>query len=195
MPKRIDAEARTAAIAEASLRVLERDGLSGLSVRGVAAEAGIAAASLRRAFATQHALREFCLELIEDRVKARIAALELTGRPLVEGLLLQLLPLDKERRLELVAQVQLGVLSLTDTALRPAAIRLSDGVARVCHIAVEVLTETGQFHQGRDPEYEAQRLRALLDGLAMQGLWSGELSEAGPILEMLTRHLDELARP
>ncbi|WP_024819122.1 TetR/AcrR family transcriptional regulator [Arthrobacter sp. 31Y] len=195
MPRRIDAEARTAAIAEASLRVLERDGLSGLSVRGVAAEAGIAAASLRRAFATQHALREYCLQLIENRVIARVMALEVTGRALVDELLLQLLPLDKERRLELVAQVQLGVLSLTDSELRPAAVRLSDGVARASHAAIQILTEAGQFHRGRDPEYEAQRLRALLDGIAMNGLWSGELKTASPMLSMLARHLDELAEP
>lgn len=195
MPRRIDAEARTAAIAEASLRVLERDGLSGLSVRGVAAEAGIAAASLRRAFATQHALREYCLQLIEDRVIARVAALELTGRALVDALLLQLLPIDKERRLELVAQVQLGVLSLTDSALRPAAIRLSEGVDRVCHVALRILAEAGQFHPSRDPEYEAQRLRALLDGIAMHGLWSGAPPEGGPMLRVLSRHLDELAGP
>jgi AcrR family transcriptional regulator len=195
MPRRIDAEARTAAIAEASLRVLERDGLQGLSVRGVAAEAGIAAASLRRAFATQHALREYCLQLIEDRVTARVSALELTGRALVDGLLLQLLPLDKERRLELVAQVQLGVLSLTDSGLRPAATRLSDAVGRACRAAVHILAETGQFHAERDPEYEAQRLRALLDGIAMHGLWSGELPESSRMPSLLARHLDELAGP
>ncbi|PRB38957.1 TetR family transcriptional regulator [Arthrobacter sp. MYb23] len=195
MPRRIDAEARTAAIADASLRVLERDGLSGLSVRGVAAEAGIAAASLRRAFATQHALREYCLQLIENRVIARVMALEVTGRALVDELLLQLLPLDKERRLELVAQVQLGVLSLTDSELRPAAVRLSDGVARASHAAIQILTEAGQFHRGRDPEYEAQRLRALLDGIAMGGLWSGELPASSELPTVLARHLDQLAEP
>ncbi|WP_458107805.1 TetR family transcriptional regulator C-terminal domain-containing protein [Arthrobacter sp. R3-55] len=195
MPRRIDAEARTAEIAEASLRVLERDGLAGLSVRGVAAEAGIAAASLRRSFATQHALREYCLQLIEDRVTARISALELTGRALVDGLLLQLLPLDKERRLELVAQVQLGVLSLTDNRLRPPAIRLSEGVDRACHAAVQILIEAGLFNKQRDPVYEAQRLRALLDGIAMRGLWSGELPASSHMPGLLTRHLDSLANP
>src|SRR5690606_36339324 len=91
MPRRIAAAERTAEIAEAALRVLERDGLAGLSVRGVATEAGVAVASLRRAFPSQHALREYCLELIEARATARIAALELTGRPLAEELLAQLL--------------------------------------------------------------------------------------------------------
>jgi len=193
MPRRIDAEARTAAIAEASLRVLERHGLAGLSVRGVAAEAGIAAASLRRAFPTQHALREYCLQLIEDRVTARVAALELSGRALVDELLAQLLPLDEERRLELVAQVQLGLLSLTDGQLRPASVRLSDAVGRACRAAVQILSDAGQFGKERDPEYEAQRLRALLDGIAMHGLWSGELLESSQVLSMLGQHLDELA--
>ncbi|WP_435299709.1 TetR/AcrR family transcriptional regulator [Timonella sp. A28] len=195
MPRRIDAEVRTAEIGAAALRVLERDGLAGLSVRGVAAEAGIAAASLRRAFPTQHALREYCFELIEERATARITSLDLTGRALAEGLLAQLLPLDDERRLELVAQVQLGVLALTDSDLRPAAVRLNAAVSRGCRIAVDVLASAGQLDSGRDPDYEAQRLRALLDGIAMQGLWSGDPQGAGQLLSTLERHLDELALP
>jgi len=194
MPRRIDAGERTAEIAAAALRVLERDGLPGLSVRGVAAEAGIAAASLRRAFPTQHALREYCLELIEERARIRIAALGLTGRPLADALLAQLLPLDEERRTELVAQVQLGVLALTDDELRPAAARLSAAVDRACRGAIGILAEAGEFGDGRDPEYEAQRLRALLDGIAMHGLWGGDPRGASGMLGMLARHLDELGR-
>lgn len=195
MPRRIDAEARTAAIAAAALRVLERDGLSGLSVRGVAAEAGIAAASLRRSFPTQHALREYCFELIEERVTARITSLELTGRALVDALLAQLLPLDDERRVELVAQVQLGVLSLTDSDLRPAAVRLNAAVSRACRIAIDILASSGRLDSERDPDHEARRLRALLDGIAVQGLWSGDPQGAGQMLSTLARHLDELALP
>ncbi len=195
MPRRIDAEARNAEIAAASLRVLERDGLSGLSVRGVAAEAGIATASLRRAFPTQHALREYCFERIEERVTARIAALDLTGRALVDELLAQLLPLDQERRSELVAHVQLGVFALTDSTLRPAAIRLSAALDRGCRTAIAILADAGQLDSSRDPTYEAQRLRAVLDGVAMYGLWSGEPLESSRMLDTLARHLDELGQP
>lgn len=195
MPRRIDAEQRTAEIAAAALRVLERDGLTGLSVRGVAAEAGIAAASLRRAFPTQHALRQYCFELIEQRATARITSLDLTGRALVDALLAQLLPLDDERRLELVAQVQLGVLSLTDSTLRPAAARLNAAVSRACRVAIDVLASVDQFDAGRDPDDEARRLRALLDGIAMQCLWSGDPHGASRMLGILVHHLDELAHP
>lgn len=195
MPRRIDAEARTAQIAAAALRVLEREGLAGLSVRGVAAEAGIAAASLRRAFPTQHALREYCLRLIQERVTARIAALDLTGRALAEELLAQLLPLDAERRAELVAQIQLGMLALTDVSLRPSAVTLSDAVDRACRAAISILSDAGGLDPRRDPDYEAQRLRALLDGIAMEGIWGGASPTPGPSRGLLARHLDELAGP
>lgn len=195
MPRRIDTEARIEQIAAASLRVLERDGLVGLSVRGVATEAGIAAASLRRVFPTQHALRVSCLELVEERATARIVALTLTGRPLADAILAQLLPLDGERHSELLAQLQLGVLALTDDALRPSAIKLSSAVDRACRLSIDVLADGGQLGPGRDPEYEARRLRALLDGVAMHELWRGSPNAPAPMLGTLARHLDELARP
>lgn len=193
MPRRIDTDARSLAIAGASLRVLERDGLAGLSVRGVADEAGIATASLRRAFPTQHSLREHCFSLIQQRASARIRTLNLTGRALAESILAQLLPLDGERRLELVAQVQLGVLALTDAALQPAAHRLSDAVDEGCQVAIAVLAGAGGLDPDRDPTYEARRLRALLDGLAMSMLWNAARSDGNDALDTLARHLDELA--
>ena len=194
MPRRIDTQERTAVIAAAALRVLERDGLARLSVRSVAAEAQLATASLRRAFPTQHALREYCLELIEERVTARIAALELSGRALVDAMLAQLLPLDGERRMELAAQVQLGMLALTDDTLRPATAKLTEAVDRACHTAIDILVAEDQFASDRSPDYEAQRLHALLDGVAMRWLWSGTPDDSSQMLPVLKRHLDELAR-
>ncbi|MFF1574580.1 TetR/AcrR family transcriptional regulator [Leifsonia sp. NPDC058292] len=194
MPRRIDTDERAVQIAEASLRVLERDGLAGLSVRGVAEEANVATASLRRAFPTQHSLRVHCLELIEERATNRIRALDLTGRAFVDELLAQLLPLDRERRLELVAQIQLGVLALTDAELQPSARRLNDAVDRGCRLAIDVLAEAAELEAGRDLDYEARRLRALLDGVAMHMLWSGDPDDAARMRDTLNRHLDELSR-
>lgn len=195
MPRKIDAEERAAVIADAALRVLEADGLAGVSVRRVAAEANLAVASLRRAFPTQHELLEFCLRVIEDRVVARIRALTTAGRPRVEDLLAQLLPLDSVRRTELLAQVQLGLMSLTEPALRPAAERLSAAVDQGCRLAIDLLADEGEVHPDRDAEQEAFRLRAVIDGLAMQGLWSGGVRDADRLTDSLSRHLDELARP
>ena len=197
MPRLIDHDVRNREIAAASLRVLERDGLGALSVRGVADEAGIAAASLRRAFPTQHALREYCLELIEQRVSARIAALrqQSEGRVLVEAVFAQLLPLDEQRRGEVVAQIHLGVLALTDPRLRPSAMRLNDAVGTACRSCIAVLGDTGALGAGRDPDDEADRLHALLDGVALHAVWAAS-EDAGPrAVEVLARHLDDIAGP
>lgn len=47
----------------------------------------------------------------------------------------------------------------------------------------------------RDPHYEARRLRALLDGITMHGLWRGSPEDADQMLGTLSRHLDGLATP
>lgn len=195
MPRLIDHDARTREIAAASLRVLERDGLAALSVRNVAEEAGIAVASLRRAFPTQHALREHCLLLVEERVSTRIRALrgDVPGRRLVEEILAQLLPLDHDRRVELRAQIQLGVLALTDARLRDSVRRLDGAVAAACRACIDMLEAVGELGMGRDPGAEAQRLHALLDGAALHAVWGGDAdAEAARVL--IAAHLDDIAR-
>ncbi|GAA4153940.1 TetR/AcrR family transcriptional regulator [Leifsonia shinshuensis] len=193
MPRLIDHDERNDAIAQAAIRVLTRDGLAALSVRNLAAEAGIATASLRRAFPTQDALRQFCFDEIRDAVAARIGALSGEGAPLVLALLLELLPLDATRRSEFVAQLQLGSLALTDPALRPSAIRLSEDVRRACTAAVAELARCGLLSEANDAGLEAERLHALLDGLALHLLWEPGPDPAGRASRILTRHIDSLA--
>lgn len=195
MPRYLNHAERDAEIAEASLRVLEREGLAGLSVRKVAEEAGIAAASLRRAFPTQQSLRVRCLEVIEERATARIMSSSATGRARAEHVLEQLLPLDAERALELRAQLQLSVLALTHPELREPAERLNAGVQRACLGAIGLLSDAGELGAHRDPLAESERLNALLDGLAMRGMWSNSEVDSPGILRVLRAHLDELARP
>lgn len=171
MPRLIDHAARDQEIGEAALRVLARDGLAAVSVRRVAEEAGLATASLRRAFPTQDALREWCFIVIRDRVAARISGLAGAGPEFVLDLLAQLLPLDEERRVELVAQLQLATLSLTEPQLRAASADLTRGVRAVCGAAVDELARAGHVRHGADRELAVDGLHAMLDGLAIQALF------------------------
>ena len=192
MPRHVDVEERGVVITAACLRLLERDGLAALSVRNVADEAGIAAASLRRLFPTQDALREHCLTTIEERVRARLAALGSTGRALALDVLAQVLPLDAERTAEILAQVQLGVLSRTDENLARTARRLNDGVGRICERAIDVLADAGALRLGRDRAYEAERLHALVDGLAIQHTRDPTARSAEQVLALVELHLNGL---
>ena len=192
MPRRVDLKERGSLVAAACLRILERDGLSALSVRNVADEAGIAPASLRRVFPTQDALREHCLTIIEERVTARLAALRSTGRALALDVLAQVLPLDAERTTEILAQVQLGVLARTDEHLAASARRLNDGVRRVCTRALEILREDGSLGADRDLTDEVDRLHALIDGLAVEHTWDPAARAPERVLALVELHVDSL---
>ncbi len=193
MPRLIDHAERDREIGDAAWRVLAREGLAGLSVRKVADEAGLATASLRRAFPTQAALRSFCLDRIQATVGDRILAHSGEGLPLVRAVLQEVLPLDETRRAEMIVQVQLGSLALTDASLQDSVRQLSDGVRRVCVLALGELSRSGAAGAVTDAEAEADRLHALLDGLALQLLWSREPDEAARVAAVLDRHLAALA--
>ncbi|KPG82363.1 TetR/AcrR family transcriptional regulator [Frigoribacterium sp. RIT-PI-h] len=194
MPRRVDLKERGALVTAACLRILERDGLTALSVRNVADEAGIAAASLRRLFPSQHDLREHCLVIIEERVAARLMALSSTGRTLALDVLAQMLPLDPERTTEISAQVQLGMLARTDENLTPSARRLNAGVGRVCAHALDILAGAGDLDTDRDLAFETDRLHALIDGLAIEHTWDPTARSAEALLVLLERHLLELGQ-
>lgn len=198
MPRLIDHDERDRQIAEASMRVLARDGLAGLSVRHVAAEAGIATASLRRAFPEQDALRRFCLEHIRLSATRRIQGVRGEGRPAVLAVLEELLPLDEERRIELTAHLQLGALALSSEQLRPVLVQFNEGIRELCAGLIAELDRVGELRPGADRTVEADRLHALVDGVALHLLWDGgpgereQEGERERAVAVLTAHLDGL---
>ncbi|MFJ4163923.1 TetR/AcrR family transcriptional regulator [Microbacterium sp. NPDC089698] len=189
MPRLIDHDERNRVIAAAATRVLVEKGLGALSVRNVAAEAGIAVASLRRAFPSQDQLRQFTLDAIRQAVARRISSLEGEGVPLVLALLREFLPLDETRRDELVAQLQLGGLALTDGSMQQGAIELNQEVRGVCVAALSELKRTGAAAPTIDVDFEVDRLHALLDGLAIHLLWAQASDPETVALGILDRHI------
>ncbi|WIB27982.1 TetR family transcriptional regulator C-terminal domain-containing protein [Curtobacterium sp. MCSS17_015] len=170
MPRLIDHSERDAVIAAAAWRVLSRDGLPGFSVRRVAEEAGLATASLRRAFPTQVALRSYCLRLVGERVQARMDAVaeatdrDADPRAFVLACLAELLPLDTGRRTEMEVWLTLGSLALTDADARAAHDDSTRTLARACRSLLALLrpdADPGEL------DTAARRLHALVDGLAL----------------------------
>ncbi|MEV5042076.1 MULTISPECIES: TetR/AcrR family transcriptional regulator [unclassified Microbacterium] len=188
MPRLIDHDERDRAIGDAAMRVLARDGLAALSVRKIADEAGLATASLRRAFPTQLALRRYCVDRIHDAVAARVTGLTGEGMPLAIALLLELLPLDTTRRVELIAQLQLGSLALTDATLTESVRDLHDGVGLICGVALGQLDLPDEI----DIALEMLRLQALLDGLALHLLWADPADPETHARRLLEHHLTSL---
>ncbi|MCU1637850.1 MAG: hypothetical protein JWL94_497 [Microbacteriaceae bacterium] len=193
MPRRIDRLAKERAVGEAAWRVVVRDGVTKLSVRNVAAEAEIAAGSLRYLFPTQEALRTYVLDLVRRRVADRIRGLtpQRTMRQTVEGYFAQLLPLDAERRVEMEVFLSVGVLAFTDPTLRPAYERAHKDLREGCQRILEMLA-TDPEYSALDAGGETARTHALIDGLAFH-LVRQQANEATTwACEELARHLDSL---
>lgn len=191
MARTIDLEERRRTVSAAACQVLARDGLGALSVRNVAAEAGLPPSTVRYAFPTQASVREHAIASVFDRTRERIEAIpaDLPTRQWARAVLVELLPLDDERVVELDVYLALGNAALTDTELRPTLDRVVVEMRRWCERVLEVLGVPSA-----DLEYEACRLHALLDGLAMHvaRLAPGESGDWA--IDVLERHVDGVAR-
>jgi AcrR family transcriptional regulator len=190
VPKIVDHEQRRRELAEAVWRVIRRNGVDGASVRTVAHEAGWSAGALRHYFKTQSELLDFAIELAAEQIRDRVGALELADDPrrAAEQLLSELLPLDDERRAENEVWLAFTARALIDPQLRVRHAEIDDALRAASLRAVEMLG----LPAGRERALEAERLHALLDGLALHGAMRPERLPARRIVGVLRRHLDEL---
>jgi AcrR family transcriptional regulator len=194
MPKLVDHERRRSQLAEAVWTVIRRDGLERASVRNVAREAGWSMGSLRHYFASQSELLCFAMQLVGERARARIAALEPAADPrrAAERLLHELVPLDDERRAEAEVWVAFSGRALVDPQQRAIHERIHDELNRACTLAIEALVDAGLTKEGLDVALEAGRLHALLDGLALHAVMRPAKVPPSRIIAVIARHLDTL---
>jgi AcrR family transcriptional regulator len=194
MPKVVDHEQRRAELARAVWTVIRRDGLERASVRNVAREAGLSMGSLRHYFATQSELLCFAMQLVGDRARARIGALEpvADARRAAEQLLHQLVPLDDERRAESEVWLAFTGRALVDPQQRAIHEQIHDQLNRACTVAIETLVAAGLTAEGLDVTLEASRLHALLDGLALHAVMRPAKVSPSRIVAVIARHLDTL---
>jgi AcrR family transcriptional regulator len=194
MPKLVDPDQRRSELAQAVWTVIRRDGLQRASVRNVAREAGLSMGSLRHYFASQPELLCFAMQLVGDRARARLAALEPAADPRrrAEQLLGELVPLDDERRAESEVWLAFTGHALVDPAQRAIHQRIHDQLNGACATAVTILAAAGLTAEGLDVALEASRLHALLDGLALHAVMRPEQVSPSRITAVIARHLDTL---
>jgi AcrR family transcriptional regulator len=187
MPKAINHEARRHVIAEAVWRVISRDGVAAASVRAVAAEAGLSVGSLRHIFPSHSDLLVYAMHLVVERIESRIAhtasAPAINPRTTVEGRLLQLLPLDDERRVENEVWLAFSAQALVTRELRDVWSDVHRTQHHACKAAVEALGVD-------DTAFEARRLHALIDGLAVHAALSPYDAAPERLVATVRQHLN-----
>ncbi|MFL1377678.1 MULTISPECIES: TetR/AcrR family transcriptional regulator [unclassified Nocardiopsis] len=170
MPKYVDKDARRREVAAALRRIAAREGLEGVSIRTVAAEAGLSAGAVQRDFATKDELLAFAFHDTVAAVGERFSRVRVgPGRAtFAEGLravLLDLLPTDDERR----AQARVWAAFYARAALAPDFARtLAELDARTrtaLRAALAYASEQGELAPGLDPEAAVELLLVLVDGV------------------------------
>ncbi len=180
-------------MAEAVWRLIRKHGLEGVSVRNVAREAGLSAGSLRHYFASQSEVLTFAMQLVIDRVRTRIQALELHPDPpaAAQQTIEELLPLDPERWAEAEVWLAFTARAQTQPALRVLRDTSYELLQNLCHRLVAALDQQGAAAD-RDLMIETERLYALIDGLVVHCVIRPDRVTPSLIQDVIARHLAQL---
>ena len=195
MPRLIDHARREDELAEAVWRVIRRDGASGVSVRTVAAEAGLSTGSLRHSFPSRIDLVAHATALVAERTSARIRSrrADPDARRRAVRVLAERLPLDDARRAEAEVTAALVAEAASHPRLREVRARAHAAARETCLDQLALLRAAGLLRPDADPEAEADHLQALVAGLALQLLVAEPNAARGArALDVLERHVDAL---
>jgi AcrR family transcriptional regulator len=183
----VDHDERREEIAEAAWRVIEREGLTGADLRGIAREAGYTTGVITHYFRDKRELMTSAFGLLVDRSTARMSRAS-TEAGLMEALA-QVLPLDEERRREATIWLALVSASLTDPELAKG-LRLRYRQAR--QAMSPVFRTALEEVRGEDPEDLGDELLAVVDGITVDALSDPERYPPVRQLALLGRALKRL---
>ena len=186
MPKKVDRQERRTLIADALMRVAADQGLEAVSLRHVAAEAGVSPGMVQHYFRTKDEMMAFALSVVRDRSEVRVSeAVARLGespspRLLLRTMISALLPLDGQSRDD--GRVALAFLAYT--AVRPAAASpLREDTAQLVGFIAGLLPPPNAGDA-------AAALLALMEGLGVYLLGGHYTTEQA--MRALDAHLDML---
>lgn len=158
------------------MRLAAARGLEAVSLRHVAAEAGVSTGMVQHYFRTKDEMMTFALDVVADNVQARLAADANTDgeapspKSAVRALLIQMLPLDETRLRE--GHVALAYQAYA--AVKPdLAAGLRENTGRMREFIADQLRTAQSARDGVarvDPDHAATALFALAEGLGVHAV-------------------------
>ncbi|WP_214322933.1 TetR/AcrR family transcriptional regulator [Nonomuraea sediminis] len=173
MPKIVDHDARRRHIAEAVHRIIHDKGMESVSLREVAAEAGMSMGTVQYYVTTKDQMLLLALEHFRVWIGIRVAAVtarQSTPLDLLRGTVLELLPLDDERsylnRIGLAFQASSVVADDQAAAMRLGLPHLLSLLAE----QIRAAQAAGQLAAHLDADKEASILYAFAQGIVNAAL-------------------------
>ncbi|WP_164670887.1 TetR/AcrR family transcriptional regulator [Virgibacillus doumboii] len=194
MPKIVDHEKRKIQIAEATWNVIVREGLEQATVRKIAKEADLSVGSLRHYFSSQSELLAFSMKLVSERVKKRALNKNYESPPMDVALemLSEFLPIDEDQRIAMEVWLVFSSRMLVDKKLDKLGKDVYAEMRQAMEYVIGGLIQMGLIRQAIDKAAEAERLHALIDGIALHSLLHPEEFPAEKMIERLKYHLDSI---
>lgn len=171
MPKQVDRTARRRRIAGAVLRLASRRGLDAVSLRDVAAEAGVSMGMVQYYFTSKNRMLMFACEYLQERTRKRIEE-RITAQPFPPGgreilrlVFMEMLPLDLERR----EGTWVWMAFLARAAVEPELREFMRATWADSHVfiagQIDAARQRHEISPDVDPNREAVMALSLVDGL------------------------------
>lgn len=196
MPKRVDTEERRAALVAAVLSEVEERGIDALTVRSVAARAGVTAGLVHHYFpgGKQELLHASVSSAVRRGEQRMLGVLdEQVGLAAVRAVAIELLPLTAQRRAEWAVWATMwSQLLVSPDLLAEQRDRLQAWRALLGTLLGQAVRH-GELPPGLDPVRTALQLAAFLDGLGLHALADPDLLSPDVLVVELDAHLGALA--
>lgn len=172
-------EERTRELADAALRVVSREGLSALSFRTLAAEAGCSLGAVQKAFASKDEILAAVVAEAQRNVTSTLS--NEPGRPTLHQWLIELvlatLPLDAGRRSATIIGVALSDRAPFDAELAQSLRTADDDLRSKLALLTGRAIAEHEVHASVKPQLFARSLVAFMAGLAGQLLYDPQPEE------------------
>ena len=197
VPKIVDHDERRRIIVEALWRVVARDGAHEVSVRHVAAEAGMPKSSIGHYVGTMPQLMGLAVDqLVQENTDFVVSLdpLDLDADKATE-VLCTLVPMSERRRHMSGVWMLLAAQAGADPEIAEVLHRLNVSVADGLADLLRGMRQRGLLDSSRDIDVEIRRLHALIDGLALQCMTDPVLRSETDVRAILSDEVARLSEP
>lgn len=197
MPKIVDHDERRRVIVEALWRVVARDGAHEVSVRHVAAEAGMPKSSIGHYVGTMPQLLGLAVDQLVEINTDHIMTLDLLELDVdkVTETLYTLVPVTPEQRHRSGVWLLLISQAGADQEFAEVLHRLNASVDEGLRELLGGMAQQGLLHATRDIDTEVRRIHALIDGLAVQCMTDPALRSEADVRAILRSEVVALGEP
>jgi len=197
VPKIVDHDERRRIIVEALWRVVARDGAHEVSVRHVAAEAGMPKSSIGHYVGTMPQLMGLAVDQLIDANIDYLMTLDLLELDVdkVTEVLVTMVPVTESRRHRSGVWLLLVAQAGADPEFAEVLHRLNSAVAEGLGELLAAMQKQGLLHPSRDADAEAQRLHALIDGVSIHCMTDPALRSEADVRAMMRAEVAALSEP